>query len=226
MATVISIASAKGGVSKTTLSVGIGTDLALEGYKVTIIDCDANKHALAFARKAAIEGFKVVGDGVSEETLLATIRAAKADSDIVLMDLPGITSKLVLMALTMSAFVLIPCQSSLLDVRDAIKTEAQVQDAAEITQREIARAVIWTRVPSGFESRVSKAVREVMDGRSLPQFDATLMERTAYREMFLNGEPPRVAAPSSPAASNLRAISTELLMRLTGVKATSRTEAA
>ena len=72
----------------------------------------------------------------------------------------------------------------------------------------------------------AKAVREVMDGRSLPQFDATLMERTAYREMFLNGEPPRVAAPSSPAASNLRAISTELLMRLTGVKATSRTEAA
>ena len=226
MTTVISIASAKGGVSKTTLSVGIGTDLALEGYKVTIIDCDANKHALAFARKAGIKGFKVVGDGVSEETLLATIRTARADSDIVLLDLPGMTSKLVLMALTMSAFVLIPCQPSLLDVRDAIKTEAQVQDAAEITQREIARAVVWTRVPSGFESRVSKAVREVVDERNLPQFDAALMERTAFREMFLTGEAPRMTAPSSPAAGNLRAISTELLARLTGAYTASNTEAA
>ena len=224
VATIISIASAKGGVSKTTLSVGLATDLALEGYRTTIIDCDANQHAGAFGRKAKIDGFRVLGD-ITEDSLLGQLRAARAESDIIIMDLPGVTSRLVMMALQKSSFVLIPCQPSLLDVRDAIRTEAQVADAADLTDRPIPRALIWTRVPSGFESRVSKAVRETIDDRGLPTLDAALMERTAYREMFLTGEPPRIAAPGSPAALNLRAISAVLLARLTQT-AIAKTEAA
>lgn len=219
MATILSIASAKGGVSKTTLSVGIGTDLALAGYRVTIMDCDNNQHAVAFARKATIPGFQVVG-GLTEDTLLPKLRTGQADADMIILDLPGVTSRLVMMALQKSVFVLIPCQPSLLDVRDAIRTEQQVADAAELSERPIARAIIWTRVPSGFESRVSKAVRETLVERNLPIMDTALMERTAFREMFLTGSPPRAFDPPdrlSPAAANLRAISSELLARLANI---------
>jgi chromosome partitioning protein len=223
VATIISIASAKGGVSKTTLSVGLATDLALEGYRTTIIDCDANQHAKAFSRKCSIDGFKVLGN-ITEDTLLAQLRTARGDSDIIILDLPGVTSRLVMMALQKSSFALIPCQPSLLDVRDAIRTESQIADAADLSDRVIPRALIWTCVPSGFESRVSKAVHETIQGRGIPAFDTCLMERTAYREMFLTGEPPRLATPGSPAAQNLRAISAELIARLTST--TAKTEAA
>jgi len=216
MATIISIASAKGGVSKTTLSVGIGTDLALEGYRVTVMDCDLNQHAVAFARKASVPGFQVFGD-ITEDTLLPQLRAARTETDVIILDLPGVTSRIVMMALQKSVFVLIPCQPSLLDVRDAIRTEQQVADASELSDRPIERAIIWTRVPSGFESRVSKAVRENVEGRGLPMMESALMERAAFREMFLTGSPPRALDPPgklSPAAANLRAISGELLARL------------
>ena len=216
MATIISIASAKGGVSKTTLSVGIGTDLALEGYRVTVMDCDLNQHAVAFARKASVPGFQVFGD-ITEDTLLPQLRAARTETDVIILDLPGVTSRLVMMALQKSVFVLIPCQPSLLDVRDAIRTEQQVADASELSDRPIERAIIWTRVPSGFESRVSKAVRENVEGRGLPMMESALMERAAFREMFLTGSPPRALDPPgklSPAAANMRAISGELLARL------------
>jgi chromosome partitioning protein len=57
---VISIASAKGGCSKTTLAVLLGADLALgHGYRVVVLDSDMNQHASAFGKKADIPGFAV-----------------------------------------------------------------------------------------------------------------------------------------------------------------------
>lgn len=216
MTPILSIASAKGGVGKTTLAVGLGTDLALEGYRVTLFDCDNNQHATAFARKATMPTFGVIGD-ISEENLLKQIKQASATADLIILDLPGVTSRLVMMGLAKSTFVLIPCQPSLLDVRDAIRTEQQVSDAAELSGREIGRAIIWTRVSSGFETRVSKAVHETLNNRNLPLMSTVLLERTAFREMFLTGHPPRSLDPldqPSQAATNLRTIRIELLERL------------
>ena len=216
MTAILSIASAKGGVGKTTLAVGIGTDLALEGYRVTLIDCDANQHAVAFARKANVPRFRVIGD-MTEDNLLSQLRTAATDADLIILDLPGVTSRLVMMGLAKSSFVLIPCQPSLLDVRDAIRTEQQVSDAADLSGRSIDRAVIWSRVTSGFETRVSKTVRETLESRDMPLMTTVLLERTAFREMFLTGQPPRAHdSPEklSPAATNLRTIGTELLDRL------------
>lgn len=216
MTPILSIASIKGGVGKTTLAVGLGTDLALDGYRVTLIDCDNNQHATAFARKADVPRFQVTGD-MTEENLLGQIKKSALASDLIILDLPGVTSRLVMMGLAKSTFVLIPCQPSLLDVRDAIRTEQQVSDAAELSGREIGRAIIWTRVSSGFETRVSKAVRETLEGRKLPLMSSVLMERTAFREMFLTGKPPRdpdASGSLSAAANNLRAIGGELLERL------------
>ena len=51
----ISIASAKGGCGKTTVAILLSTELALEGYKVALLDCDANQHATAFGKKARID---------------------------------------------------------------------------------------------------------------------------------------------------------------------------
>ncbi|MGB4947008.1 MAG: ParA family protein [Candidatus Competibacter denitrificans] len=216
MVPILSIASAKGGVGKTTLAVGLGTDLALEGYRVTLFDCDNNQHATTFARKATVSTFEVISD-VNEENLLGQIKKASATADLIILDLPGVTSRLVMMGLAKSTFVLIPCQPSLLDVRDAIRTEQQVSDAAELSGRDIGRAIIWTRVSSGFETRVSKAVRETLNGRNLPLLSTVLLERTAFREMFLTGQPPRgldsMEKPSQ-AATNLRTIGVEVLERL------------
>jgi chromosome partitioning protein len=48
------MASAKGGCGKTTLAILIGAELALDGYRVALLDCDLNQHASAFGVKADI----------------------------------------------------------------------------------------------------------------------------------------------------------------------------
>lgn len=213
MATV-SIASDKGGVSKTTSALLFASELALDGYRVTLVDADLNQQAVAFGRKAEIEGLTVIGE-VREDNILALLRRAEADSEVVIVDLPGGSSTLALKALHRSHFVLVPAQASLPDIRAAMKTVAQIDDAQELARTPIARAIIWTRVLSGFESRSARHVRQsVEEERQVPILKTAIMERAAFREIHITGKVPRQIDPSGSAAANVAAFTAELLERI------------
>src|SRR3712207_4497202 len=83
----ISVASAKGGCGKTTVSLLVGAELALDGYKVALLDCDLNQHATAFDTKADLPGL-TIASGIDEGNVLAALRKTEAESDVVLLDLP------------------------------------------------------------------------------------------------------------------------------------------
>jgi chromosome partitioning protein len=208
----ISVASSKGGCGKTTLAILIGTELASDGYRVTLLDCDLNQHSSSFGEKSDLEGFSVISY-VDEGNVLAAMRKAETESDVLLIDLPGGSSTLALKSLQRSNFVLVPCQASLPDVRDAVKTFAQIDDAQDLARTEISRALIWTRVLSGFESRSARHVRESVEGKGLPVFETSLMERAAFRELHLTGKTPRQVGKSA-AATNVSAITAELLVNI------------
>ena len=212
MATV-SIASAKGGCGKTTLAILLGSELALDGYKVALLDCDLNQHASAFGAKANISGFHVISN-VTEANVLSEIKKAENDQDIVLIDLPGGSSTLALKALQRSHLVIVPTQASLPDVRDALKTIAQIDDAQDLARAPIARAMVWTRLLSGFESRSARHVREGLEGQGGEIIKAALMERAAFREIHITGRVPRESDPNGTAATNIATITAEILARL------------
>ena len=216
MTGIVSVASAKGGCSKTTLSVGIGAECALMGMTVVVLDADLNQHASAFGAKCDIPLFSVVAE-ITEANILAEIRKAAKIAELVIVDLPGGSSTLALKAMQRSHVVVIPSQPSLLDARDAIRTVDQVEDAAELVQRSISRAVLWTRVMPGFESRAAKKVRTVMEGNGTPIFAARLVNRACYQEMFLTGKALSQINATDPGALDLRAIAAELLEKLEAV---------
>lgn len=210
---VLSIASAKGGVGKSTVAILLGTEFALDGYKVALLDCDLNQHASAFGLKAKLPGFTVLPD-IGEKEVLGALRSAEAANDLVLIDLPGGSSTLALKALQRSHLVLVPTQPSLPDVRDAMKTIAQIDDAVELARTPIARAVVWTRFLPGFESRVARHVRQSMEGQGVPILKAALMERAAFRAIHLTGQVPRQEEPGGQAAANVSALTKEVLAHL------------
>jgi chromosome partitioning protein len=210
---VVSIASAKGGVGKSTLALLLGTEFALDGYRIALLDCDLNQHATAFGLKAKLPSFTVVPD-VGEKEVLSALRTAETDHDIVLVDLPGGSSTLALKALQRSHLVLVPTQPSLPDVRDAVKTIAQIDDAEELARTPIPRAVVWTRFLPGFESRVARHVRQSLEGQGVPILKSALMERAAFRAIHLTGQVPRQEEPKGAAALNVTALMLEVLAQL------------
>ena len=209
----LSIASAKGGCGKTTVAILLGAELALDGYKVALLDCDLNQHASAFGAKAKIPGLTIVGN-VAEDNVLAVLKKAEADQDVVIIDLPGGSSTLALKALQRSHFVLVPTQASLPDVRDAMKTIAQIDDAQDLARSPIARAMVWTRFLPGFESKSARHVRESLEGQGVTILKSALMERAAFREIHITGQVPRQVDPASGAAANISAMAIEILGQL------------
>jgi chromosome partitioning protein len=209
----LSIASAKGGCGKTTVAILLGAELALEGYKVALLDCDLNQHASAFGAKAEIPGLSIVGN-ISEGNVLAALKKAEAEQDVVIIDLPGGSSTLALKALQRSHFVLVPTQASLPDVRDAMKTVAQIDDAQDLARAPIARAMVWTRFLPGFESKSARHVRESLEGQGVAILKSALMERAAFREIHITGQVPRQVDPASGAAANISALAVEVLDQL------------
>jgi len=210
----ISVASDKGGPGKTTTAILIASELALDGYRVTVLDTDANQQAAAFGGKADIPGLIVVGN-VREDNILAELRKAEAASEIVIVDLPGGSSTLALKAMHRSHFVLVPTQAALPDVKAAMKTIAQIDDAQELSRTPIARAIIWTRILPGFESRGARHVRRSVEAdETLPILKASMMERAAFREIHITGKVPRQIDPNSAASANVAAVTAELLQRI------------
>jgi chromosome partitioning protein len=212
----ISIASAKGGCGKTTVAILLAAELALDGYKVALLDCDLNQHASAFGVKAEISGLTIIGN-VTETNVLAELKKAESKQDVVLIDLPGGSSTLALKALQRSHLVLVPMQASLPDVRDAMKTLAQVDDAQDLARAPIARAMIWTRFLPGFESKSARHVRESLEGQGVNILKSILMERAAFREIHITGRVPRQIDPTSGPAANISALAFEILDRLKGL---------
>jgi chromosome partitioning protein len=103
----ISLASVKGGVSKTSLALLLASELALDGYPVALLDADLNQQAAAFGRKSDISNLTIIGD-VREDNILALLRQAEADNEVVMVDLPGGSSTLALKSLHRSHFVIVP----------------------------------------------------------------------------------------------------------------------
>lgn len=216
---VISIASDKGGVSKTSLALLIGAEAALDGYKVCILDSDMNQQAAAFGAKANVPGLIVMGD-IDEGNILASLRRAELEAEIVLIDLPGGASALALKAFHRSHFVLIPAQPSMPDVKAAMKTVAQIDDAQELARAPIARAMIWTRIMPGFESLPVRKVRAAMEETAgIPIFKSALMERAAFRDIHITGMAPRQKEPRGGPAANVAAITAELLESIAQLQA-------
>lgn len=210
----ISLASVKGGVSKTSLALLLASELALDGYRVALLDADLNQQAAAFGRKSDISNLTIIGN-VREDNILALLRQAEADNEVVMVDLPGGSSTLALKSLHRSHFVIVPSQPSLPDIMAAMKTIAQIDDAQELARTPIARAIVWTRVLPGFESRVARHVRQTVEAeQDITILKTALMERAAFRELHITGKVPRQTDPNGTAAANVTALAAELLQEI------------
>src|SRR3954451_17918886 len=83
---IITVASAKGGVGKSTLSLVVATTLARRGASVAVVDCDPNRNLVTW-RAAPAKSTVVVISDVDSSTIARVLRDPTSTYHFVIADL-------------------------------------------------------------------------------------------------------------------------------------------
>lgn len=206
---IITFASSKGGVGKSTTCACIASTLALEGARVLLIDLDQNRTLDRWAKKAPIAGLTV--SAIEPQKFGSFFRDAEAsgDYDHICIDLPGSREVTLFKALARSDLVIIPAQASEPDLREALVVVSDIRDVGETTNRAIPYRLLLTKIYP-LRTRVTDFAYQELARHGLPLFRTALVERSAYREMFLNGRPPTVSESGKGAGQEVSDLLAEI----------------
>src|SRR5262245_48511806 len=221
---IISFASSKGGVGKSTSCAAIGARLAQRGEEVLIIDLDQNRTLERWGRKANIAGLSVKAIERDDFTNVFRETAHAGEVDHILIDLAGAREATVLKAIARAELVVIPAQASEPDLREALVIVSDVRDVAEEKGAPIPYRVLLTKMHP-FRTRVTEFAYSELARHGLPSFRTVMTERVAYREMFLTGAPPS-ALDTSGAGGEMGALAAEIEEIINAARSKSPQEAA
>lgn len=229
---IVSLASTKGGVGKTTLAYVLATEVARRlacatsagvashaalptdapatvwRGRVACIDADPNR---TLAQVLHLTKDRMITCVESDsERLLGDLRRAQADADLVVIDLEGTANQAMLYATGKSDLVLVPAQPSRFDVVEAVKTVGVVRKAADLVGRDIAHRVVLSRTPV-LRQRVADHSRTQFLRAELPLLPVELVQRAAFQAMTYTGKPPWRQDGGEQAAANVSSLVDEVL---------------
>jgi chromosome partitioning protein len=216
---IISLASTKGGVGKTTLAYVLATEMARRlasgntgatrrHRRVTCIDADPNRTLAQVLRLTEDPCITCVES--DSDRLLADLRQAQGESDVIVIDLEGTANQAMLYAAGKSDLVLVPAQPSRFDVVEAVKTIGVVRKAADLVGREIAHRVVLSRTPV-LRQRVADHSRAQFVRAGLPLLPVELVQRAAFQSMTYTGQPPWRQDGGEQAAANVASLADAVL---------------
>ena len=171
MGNIITVASGKGGCSKSTTVMLLSANLAAMGYKVAVIDADRNQ-SFASWHAQAYEGPEITCRSEIDHIKVVDLGGELADShDVVLIDTAGFENLTAASAIGMADYALIPCMPDRGSVRETMRTTQQVASLSKAARRSIPYSVLLTRwKPRGLSERAA------MD--SLVEEKVTLLQNT------------------------------------------------
>ena len=206
---VVSLASTKGGVGKTTTIMALASEARRRGRAVLLVDCDANRHLAEWAGRVDPPGLTVI-DGVGEADIRQVVQSHAHAHDLTLIDLAGFGNLTMMYAFSVSDVVIVPVQQSYMDIKEAARTYRLVTDSIGVLRHTPPCYLLFTRLQAAIESRVDRHAAAELERRQIPAFGARLIERALLKEMSYSGRGPGEVDPGSNAAANIAALADEL----------------
>ncbi|HVJ35188.1 MAG TPA: ParA family protein [Terriglobia bacterium] len=221
----IAFVSPKGGAGKTTSALLLAQELS-RAAPVTIVDADPNRPIKTWHDGGnAPENLRVVSDA-DEETIIDRVEEAQANTPFVVIDLEGTAAKIVLLAIAVADFVVIPTQGSELDAAQSARAIRAVRQQEKMSGRPKPFAVLLTRTSAAIMSRTMQHLQNSMAQAGIPMLATTLVEREAFKAMFsfkqtLEGLSSTNVSGLDKARANAEAFTAEIIEELKKAKARS-----
>nr|WP_010188828.1 ParA family protein [Sphingomonas sp. PAMC 26605] len=180
---VISFASPKGGVGKSTSALILASGLTQAGASVTVIDGDPNRTLYHWSKNAGAGAF-ACRELPSDNEILDAIEDTATRSQFVIVDLEGTANLAMSRAISRTDLVVIPLQASPVDARQASRAIKLVIDEGRALRRTIPYRMLFTRVNPAIATRDEREIRTQFRDADIPTFRIALNDRAAFRAMF------------------------------------------
>ena len=188
MGKIVTVASGKGGVSKTSTVMILSVNLAVQGFRVAVVDADRNQ-SFASWHAQAYEGPKFTCKSEVDHIKVVDLAGELSDShDVVLVDTAGFESLTAASAIGMADFVLIPCMPDRGSVRETMRTAQQVASLSKAARRTIPYSVLLTRwKPRGLSER---AALDSLRQENLNILEHAIGDLTDFTKLSFSGTVP------------------------------------
>jgi chromosome partitioning protein len=181
---VITFANTKGGAGKTTAVLLLATELAQQGYRVTVLDADPQRW---------ISRWHLISPPVARLNVISYVTQGSIDrhisnnlytTDYFIVDLPGAQSPLLAKAIGLSDHVLIPIQGCAMDAQGGANVLELLRYLEEKANLRVPHSVVLTRVNSMVTTRALLAVKMLLAERNVDVLNTPIIERAAFRDIF------------------------------------------
>lgn len=208
---VITLATSKGGVGKSSLGRSLAAHWFGVGHKPALIDADPQRTlANRYDPKGRMGGVPVVAE--PEERVGETIAELRQQHAPVIVDTAGFRNRTTIGALVVTDLAIIPLKPAVEDVDAAIATYDLIREINETDEREgrpIKIAMVLTMTMRG--TVIARHVREQLGEAGYPLLKGEMLNRVAYPEAGIEGLSPSITDPDGAAARDIAAIAQELM---------------
>jgi len=220
VASVITIASQKGGSGKSTITMQLAGALSASHAeaRVLVIDADQQSTCLKWAAMAAEDSpFPTTVMGMTEPILHRQLPRIRKDYDFILVDTPPHAEPVARSAIIAADLVIIPVLPSPVDLWSAATTRKIVLDA-QVQRPEIACWLLLSRVVP--HTALAQETLEALEVYDIPILSTRLHQRQAYPRSALRGCTVMDLEVKSggQAAEEVRKLTTEILEVLNGAR--------
>jgi chromosome partitioning protein len=208
---VITFATSKGGVGKSSLGRSLAAHWFTIGHKPALIDADPQRTlANRYDPQGRMGGVPVVAE--PEERVGEVIEELRRRHAPVIVDTAGFRNRTTIGALVATDIAIIPLKPAVEDVDAAIATYNLIREINETDERQgrpIRVAMVLTMTMRG--TVIARHVRDQLSEAGYPLLKAEMMNRVAYPEAGIEGLSPSITDPDGAAARDVGAIAQELM---------------
>ena len=182
------LSSSKGGVGKTTCAALCLSALLQTQRTIAVLDCDPNQHLANWVHKLNRPQLRTYAP-VTLDNFYELYDKARAQSDVVLLDLPGTETIVTTYAISAAELVVVPLRASHMDAVMALKGVRLVRQQARTCRRSIPCVAVLTQTrPEGMVTRNERHLVAQLEANQVPVLPVRLVEREVYRTMFAIGQ--------------------------------------
>ena len=215
---IITLASSKGGVGKSTTCVALAGSYAKAGARVHVMDLDANRTASRWLGDDTVRPANITVSAPDPHILTEHLQEAARHyaPDMILIDVAGSYERALTVAIARAHLTIIPAAPTEADIYEAARIAGHIQTMYAAFGQVPLYRVLATRVAQLMTHAQKHAFREIRRLK-LPLMRAIIPQRTAYEEIGLSGLPPHFADAARPTTAKAIAELDQLRVEIDGL---------